>query len=99
RYLRMLERCDYFLGATDFLAELARARGRVAFVDRNALALATIAEAAAGRLATRKAEGPLTIGYASGTHTHNDDFLEAADAVLDVLAHYPHARLCLFGPL
>lgn len=98
-YLRMVEQCDYFIGATDFLADLAARRGRKSFVDRNCLSLRTIAEAAAVKRIPRPNGDTVTIGYASGTHTHNHDFQEATDALLDVLAEFPHVRLCLFGPL
>jgi glycosyltransferase involved in cell wall biosynthesis len=98
-YLRMLKRAPYFIGATDLLADLAQQRGRKAYVDRNALSLETVTQAAEARRDVRTPSATLTIGYASGTHTHNHDFLEAADALLDVLKRYPDVRVCLFGPL
>ena len=95
----MLESCDYFMGATDYLTELARRRGRLAFVDRNCLSLRTISEAAAARRWIGRTPGTIVIGYASGTHTHDHDFLEAAGALIEILAAYPRVRLCIFGPL
>ena len=99
RYLEMLEHCDYFIGATDYLAELARRRGRVAYVDRNSLSLKHIAAAASARRGVDKPPDKIVIGYSSGTHTHNHDFLEAADALVDILNEYPQIQLAIMGPL
>jgi glycosyltransferase involved in cell wall biosynthesis len=99
RYRQMLESCDYFLGATDYLAELARRRGRVAFVERNCLSRRYVAEAAAARRWVKKPTSTVVIGYSSGTRTHNHDFLEAATALVEILARYPQVRLSVLGPL
>jgi glycosyltransferase involved in cell wall biosynthesis len=99
RYLQMVRSCDYFIGATDYLAELARRHDRLAYVDRNSLSLHFIAEAAEARRWTRKSSDTVVIGYSSGTHTHNYDFLEAADALVEILQDYPQVRLSIMGPL
>ena len=39
------------------------------------------------------------IGYFSGTRTHNSDFLEAADALREILKQYKDVELHLFGEL
>jgi glycosyltransferase involved in cell wall biosynthesis len=101
RYLQTILLCDYFVGATDYLAELARGHGRIAYVDRNSLSLRFIAEAADARRRNHEASrfASLVIGYSSGTHTHDQDFLEAADALIEVLEAYPHVGLSIVGPL
>src|SRR5262249_4589115 len=91
----------YFIGATDYLAELARRRGRTAYVDRNSLSLRFLSEAADARRRSRRSpdRDTVVIGYSSGTHTHNYDFLEAADALVEILQAYPQVRLSIMGPL
>ena len=44
-------------------------------------------------------KGKIVIAYFSGTHTHNDDFLEVADALLWVLEKYTHIYLLIVGYL
>jgi glycosyltransferase involved in cell wall biosynthesis len=99
RCLQMVTSCDYFIGATDYLAELARGHSCVAYVDRNSLSLRFLSEAADARRRSRRSPDTVVIGYSSGTHTHNHDFLEAADALVEVLRAYPQVRLSIVGPL
>ena len=41
----------------------------------------------------------MTIGYGSGTNTHDIDFLECEDAVVEILTTYPQVRLAVHGHL
>lgn len=83
----MLQRAGAALAAPD-LAETATSRG--------APSLAVVSELAQ---AQAQADETVTIGYFSGTKTHNRDFLEATDALLWALERYPQTRLLIVGPL
>jgi glycosyltransferase involved in cell wall biosynthesis len=95
--------CDHVLVPTDYLARAVAALGQRASVHRNALGaeFLCLAEDVYKQSLTRhqRADSRLVIGYASGTHSHNRDFLEAADALLYLLGEYEHVDLHIFGYL
>ena len=97
RYLQTLLACDVVMTSTPVLAELARARGKRVFVHRNSLGVEM--QTLATRLTKSYQKKGVVIGYGSGTHTHDVDFLEASDALVQVLDKYPETELWLVGPL
>ncbi len=96
RYLETLEACDTIVTATPLLAELARARAKVACVHRNSLGREMLALAQPRRRPQRR---EIVIGYGSGTATHDVDFEAAAGALVEVLRRYPAVELWIAGPL
>ena len=106
RQRQTLERCDALLASTDFLAGQVRSLGKLCWVHRNAANLELVSlsdEARRSRTEARferSAPGEtVTIGYASGTPTHNHDFATIAPALQHTLAAFPQTRLWLIGPL
>ncbi|HLF24906.1 MAG TPA: glycosyltransferase [Anaerolineae bacterium] len=102
RYRQTLLACDYVVAATEYLAERARAHGKLTFVHRNALGerFMQIAEGLyRERQMSAAASGRIIIGYVSGTATHNRDFLEASPALVQVLQRHPEVELHVLGPL
>ena len=67
-------------------------------VERSNHALAERAERAA-RADAAATTSPIVIAYFSGSPTHDRDFIEAQDAVLWALDHYPEVEFLLAGPL
>ncbi len=51
----------------------------------------------AGIQATTERDDIVTIGYFSGTNTHNKDLAMIADVLADILKHYKNTRLLLAG--
>jgi glycosyltransferase involved in cell wall biosynthesis len=102
RYRRTLQACDAVLVSTEPLRRLAGQLHEHVVVVPN-VASRGMVEAAA--LATRardgrdSRDGRVTVGYLSGTNTHNKDLLEATDAIVDVLERFPETRLLAVGPL
>jgi len=99
RYRRTLELCDCVLTPTDFLADLVRQLGKRAYVNRNSLSVELIRISEEAHRRRAKYADRLTIGYASGTRTHNKDFQEAAEALVHVMDRYPELELCIVGYL
>ncbi|MCA0353596.1 MAG: glycosyltransferase family 4 protein [Chloroflexi bacterium] len=104
RYRRTMLMCDAVIVSTEPLAEQVRIFGLPAYVVRNALSQQQLDHAqpfAAQRRAQPlpAATDPVTIGYFSGTATHNSDFLQAEAAILQILQQYPHVRLRIVGLL
>ncbi len=99
RYRRILELCDCVLTPTDFLAEMVRQLGKRAYVNRNSLSLELIRISEEACRQRPEQKDGLTIGYASGTYTHNKDFQEVAEALVHVMERYPDLELCVVGYL
>jgi|GEM_PF-528345 len=104
RYQQTLLACGAAIVSTEPLAQQVRELGQRAFVVRNALRWEQIERAEP--LAEARLTAPLpastdlvTIGYFSGTATHNRDFAQAAPALLRLLAEAPNVRLRIVGPL
>src|SRR5262245_37476031 len=97
-YRRTLEACDGALVSTVPLAEHARRHVDRVEVVHNAVSaemLRLADEALEERV--NAAGATVTIGYLSGTPSHNRDFLEAADAVAWTLETYPNVRFLVVG--
>ena len=99
-YLETLQAADAVTTTTPLLAELARKRGRPAFVHRNSLGkeMLKLANSLYERRSPRQAER-VVVGYGSGTPTHDVDFLEAAPALLQILERFSQVDLWIAGPL
>ena len=99
RHRRTIEKSDAVLASTDFLAERVRALGKLCLVHRNAfsLELGALSQTA---YENHEPAGPrVVIGYASGTHTHDQDFALARPALIDILKRFPQAELWLLGAI
>ncbi len=92
---------DCLLTTTTFIAEEARRRGKTAYIHRNAPSrqMFRISEAAwESRQRHRKVEGsPLTLGYFSGTASHERDFGEIIPILVWAMERYPRLWLHLSG--
>jgi glycosyltransferase involved in cell wall biosynthesis len=98
RYRETLRRCDGVIVTTEPLSELARLVHGDVYIVPNAVSTEMVAGAEAV-LAQNDSHKGVVIGYLSGTRTHDRDFLEAADAVLQVLAENHSASLLVVGLL
>jgi len=101
-YRKAMSLCDFGIASTTGLqtAMLAAGVGR-AFVVENALDASTLqaAERANSRVRNHAEDGVIRIVYGSGTNTHNEDFEQAADAILRIMQRYPQVRFRLIGML
>lgn len=106
---RMMRACDAVTVSTEYLRDYILKSGthqRVAVVPNVVSAtmiysadVALVAADTTASNASEQTEAAVTIGYFSGTKTHNQDFLEAAGALLWALEHYPQVRLQVVGHL
>ena len=98
RYRETLRRCDAVIVTTEPLRELARLVHDAVYVVPNAVS-AEMVDGAEAALAGDGSHEGIVIGYLSGTKTHDRDFLEASEAVLDALAESEAASLLVVGHL
>lgn len=100
RHLKTLERCDYALTTTDYLADMLRRRGKQTFTNRNALGSEFVRLAKeAGRPSVKEADDRLVIGYISGSTSHDHDFEVISDVLGHVMNKHPRVGLRIVGPL
>jgi glycosyltransferase involved in cell wall biosynthesis/SAM-dependent methyltransferase len=101
RYRETLRACDAAMVSTEPLRERASALLDRVLVVPNAVSDEMVAagDHAAELRRRRRLDDSVTMGYFSGTPTHDRDFLEASDPVLWVLDRFPQTRLLLVGPL
>ena len=104
RYQRTMAACDGVIVTTESLRQLALRHNDNVVVVPNVVSKVMLqhADSALQFSLSRKRTAPrdtVTIGYFSGTATHNRDFLQAADAVLWALDRYPEVLFKVVGQL
>jgi glycosyltransferase involved in cell wall biosynthesis len=99
-YREAMLACDEGIASTSGLADAMLAAGvPVVSIVENALDQQTL-KAAENHLSHRRiADDWVRIVYGSGTNTHNVDFAEAADAILDIMNEFPQVKFRLIGLL
>ncbi len=98
RYRDTLVNCDFAIAATDYLKDRVEELGIKSFVHRNALKneIVTISEKIRNK---KKNPDEIILGYFSGTYTHNYDFKECSDAVLQIFQEFKDVKLMVVGPV
>ena len=90
--------CDYATCTTAALLKRIEALGKTGFVIPNALNFSQLSFARE-TVQEEKDGGKIKIGYFSGTRTHERDFLEASDAIFDLMQKYSQIEFHLVGIL
>ncbi len=99
RYRTTLEASDAYIGSTAMLCRaVEELTGIPAHLFANGVGrqLARVSDA---ELRRDRTDGPLRIGYLSGTSTHNQDWAFVEPAVLQVMQEFPEVELWLGGLL
>lgn len=95
-----LEGCDYGLTSSEELRKRMLASGlKRVFVFRNGYSQELEALSEKARRPEKATEETFRVGYASGTPTHDQDFLLISDTLAKFLKDHPQARLTIIGPL
>lgn len=85
---------------TNCLAKILQQKGKQVFVVKNKVCDAELELAEQLlRTANQTAEGFVSLGYFSGTPSHDKDFATVTDALVAVLRKYANVKLILAGPL
>ncbi|RJP95087.1 MAG: glycosyltransferase [Desulfobacteraceae bacterium] len=100
-YLKAMLACGKGIASSTGLAlEMESAGSGEVIVIENALDQETLDYAKQINATKRTAAGGFVrIVYGSGTNTHNVDFEEVADAILQILKHFDNVKFRLIGPL
>lgn len=99
RYRTTMEVCDAYIGSTELLCEhAAEVTGMPVYRWANGVGR-LLARASDAELRRPRREGPVRLGYFSGTDTHDHDWAAVEPAVLDVMARHPDVELWLGGYL
>jgi glycosyltransferase involved in cell wall biosynthesis len=98
RYQKTLRNCDYFLGTNEFLVNWVQDRfKKKSFVLRNALNSIQISSSTEALKLKNNDPAFISIGYFSGSSTHQKDFLEVELALLSILEKYKNVKFLLGG--
>ena len=100
-YCAAMQLCDAVITTTEGMAEeLAHYMPEV-FVNRNTVseAIVDLSEKAREKRAKREVSDTVTLGYFSGSITHNDDVAMILPVLIRILQVYPQVRLLLVGEL
>ncbi|NPC70559.1 glycosyltransferase [Corallococcus exiguus] len=98
-YRKALSLCEHAIASTPTIAEqMARVISGKVYVVENCLddGILELAREMEARPPAVDAD-TVTIGYGSGTRTHDADFAIAADAILAVMERHPNVRLAIHG--
>lgn len=99
RLQKTLKICDYAIGSTTKMKiELERYVPQKCFFHSNMISDWEFKNAQKYKN-KKKDLNQIILGYASGTRTHDDDFLEIEEAVLKILKKYPQTKLRIIGLL
>lgn len=95
--------------STTYIADILKGYGKKVFVIKNKInqhELEVCNKIIQGkniqnsiRQLADKIQNSVSIGYFSGTPSHNKDFATINDALVAIMQKYPNVSLCLFGPL
>ncbi|MBM4364261.1 MAG: glycosyltransferase, partial [Deltaproteobacteria bacterium] len=99
RLRRTFDAANAFLGSTQTLVEHAARLGKPARLHPNLLPREIERLGRVQGALVRALRGPPTLGYFSGSDTHDEDLASVADALGDVLDERPDARLLAVGHL
>ncbi|MGO8949658.1 MAG: class I SAM-dependent methyltransferase [Ktedonobacterales bacterium] len=102
RLQQTMRACDAVVVSTESLRQFALSFHDTVFVVPNAVGLEMLRSADSALQANvsasvRHQRDTVTVGYFSGTATHNRDFLEAEDALLWTLDRYPEVVVKVVG--
>lgn len=97
RYRTTLEHVDHFVGSTETIsAEAMRLIGVPSSPFANGVGT-ILAQASERALANPRSEGPVRLGFFSGTQTHDADWASIEPAIARVMAERPDVELRLGG--
>ncbi len=99
RYRKCLEEVDYCTMTTKFLADRANELGKQTWVLQNGLSDSFVRISEEACSARQEGVSTATIGFASGSKTHQKDFGVIAKTLTRILSRYDNVRLEIVGDL
>ena len=98
-YLRTMQHVDFVTVSTRPLVAAVRKHGKPAYLLPNGFSVEMLAcaETVLRERQQVATPHPVRLGYASGTKTHQRDFMQAVPAVVRILNERPETALCLVG--
>lgn len=96
---KTLDVSNFVTVADNYLMHRVRQLGKQVYVHRNAFSMEMLSYAEKAYQIRETNQGGIVIGYASGTPTHDQDFIMIKPALQSVLNRHPEAKLILIGQL
>lgn len=99
RYRQTMNACDAITVSTNYLMDRALSLNKPVWIHRNAYNLEMLAYSDQAYQTTTKNPEIVTVGYASGTPTHQKDFSLVLPALFQLFEKYHQVQLHVLGPL
>lgn len=90
--------CDCVIVSTTYLANVVKKHSKEVWVQKNGLSKKFL-QAANQAYLDRQDKHTLTLGYFSGSSTHDHDFSQISDILVKVMQKHSHVRLLIMGAL
>ena len=98
RFNKTMQLCDYAICSTEYLKSELESYGKIVYINLNAVSdeMVRLAKNALANKNTKE-KNKVTIGYFSGTKTHNLDFKVAEDTLIRILKEFENVELVIGG--
>lgn len=96
---KTMKLCDYCITTTPALARELRGYGKEVYINKNVASEEMVKLSLGAMRRTEKNSDEITIGYLSGSITHNPDFEMVKPALVKIMDEFPQVKLCVMGHL
>ena len=96
---KTMKKCDYLITTTEALARELKKYNKEVFINKNVASEMMVKLSLEAMREVKKDKNKITIGYLSGSITHNPDFELIKPALIRIMDEFSNVQLCVMGHL